>query len=221
MNQGQDEPATRKSAVRYRNAHHAWRHWNRERRKAVKYQRMSQPSRWEWQMERNTFVWKAASWLRAEGREYQKLGIHPVVEAGRQMSGWVFPWGSNKSVLFTITSSGRSCHSLANQQGACQRPAATKQAHAQQLVVLQAPWAAENEQQPCMMPVPSADGCRQVTSAESENMTYSYYLSGIGKYILWFAPKGNIVFFGGEAYSGVLSWCNSHCGGPDKGEDAA
>jgi len=31
------------------------------------------------------------------------------------------------------------CHSLANQEGACQRPAATKQAHVQQLVVLQAP----------------------------------------------------------------------------------
>ena len=41
--------------------------------------------------------------------------------------------------------------------------------------------AAENEQLPCMMPVPSADGCRQVTSAESEGMTYRYYLSGCGK----------------------------------------
>ena len=41
------------------------------------------------------------------------------------------------------------------------------------------------------------------------------------QYLPLFPTKGNIVFWGGEAYSGVLSWCNSHCGGPDKGEDAA
>lgn len=37
--------------------------------------------------------------------------------------------------------------------------------------------AAENGQQPCMMPVPSADGCRHLTSAESMSMTYNNYLS--------------------------------------------
>ena len=180
-NQGQEESATKKSTVRYQERPPCLTALEQRKKKSCQVPKDESNNKARVTIREEHLCLQGSNMIESRRKRVPEVRDSSRRGSRIEMSGWVFPWGSNKSVLFTIISSGRSCHSLANQQGACQRPAATKQAHVQQLVVLQAPWAAENEQQPCMMPVPSADGCRQVTSAESESMTYSYYLSEMSK----------------------------------------
>ena len=138
MNQGQDESATGKSAVR--NRKRPPRLTALERRKKKSCQVPKDESTMKMRVTNGEEHLCLQGSIMIESRRKRVPEVRDSSRRGSWMAilGCVFPREIKKASCPQFLS-GRSCHSLANQQGACQRPAATKQAHVQQLMVLQAP----------------------------------------------------------------------------------